>query len=771
MSVFVTFPSPVASATPHPACGWNRLACTLLFGVLLVGILPVEALPVGTLPVPAQTANAPSSSGPTAGKTAGSTAVNLGTYKLGPQDVLRVVVENYPNYSHDNVPVLPDGTVNLPFYGQLKVNGKTIPQVQLDLRRRLGRRFVRTEILTVGIVKPRDPEPVKPSTVYVLGAVEKPGSVPIEKGYRLTQVLAAIGGVKGRLDEVQATLTRHGKGATLVDLAMAVTRPSSVANVPVQHGDTLTVAAIEPERVAVAGAVVRPGVFEMHRTPRFGNELPLDPRLLDVLVAAGGVKTPAIAEASPAETVPAGTVPAGTAPAGTVPAEAGQNAADTQIDPSRFTGTILRQGQTIPLRVGEALVAKGGGNNPANVPILAGDFVTVEYVPPKPPVTLTVFVEGSAARQPGTFTVPDGTRVLEVIARAGGLAKPLPETRVSLRRAGSDKLTPIDLQQAFLHDDLQTNPPLQNGDIVMVKEPDTIEVRVTGRFAKPDALQLPIGASLNEAIAAAGGLAIAPDKARLSIVRRLDNGEQRVLQIDPVALLQKHDLSQNTRLRLGDWIDATDLPEERKQTVLLSGEVAKSGAYEIIEGETLTQLIARAGGLTGEALRSEVIVQRGGKTQSVDIYDAVTNGAPLDFPLKDNDFVTVKKNPNRVTVLEAVVKPGPVVMPEKGGITLLDALNAAGGTQPDANKKEILLLRRLPEGAPLQPGAVRPTGLPENVNVQAFTVALDKNVTAAASVPLQAGDVIYVPLKSAKKSVLSSVLPLATLARLFGLGL
>src|SRR5206468_73630 len=122
-------------------------------------------------------------------------------------------------------------------------------------------------------------------------------------------------------------------------------------------------------------------------------------------------------------------------------------------DLSRFTGSILRQGQTIPLRVGEALTAKGAADNPANVPILAGDFVTIEYVPPKPVATLTIFVEGSAARQPGTFTVPDGTRVLEVIARAGGLAKPLAETRVSLRRAGSDKPAPIDLQQAFFHDD------------------------------------------------------------------------------------------------------------------------------------------------------------------------------------------------------------------------------------------------------------------------------------------------------------------------------
>lgn len=477
MRFSVTFPSPVASATPRRASAWSRLACALFVSALPgVALAQTTAMPaVSSVPAGSSTSTTP---------TIVKAAVNVSTYKLGPEDVLRVVVENYPAYSQDNVPVLPDGTINLPFYGQLKVSGQTIPQVQVELRRRLSRRFRHTDILTLSIVKPRNPEPVQPDIVYVLGAVEKPGPVRVEKGHRLTQVLAAIGGVKGRLDEVQTTLTRPGKGSTMLDAEMAMMRPSSVSNVTVQNGDTITITVNEPGRVVVGGAVARPGVFEMHRTPRFGNELPLEPRLLDVLVAAGGVKAPPLADTARLAAVPAEVGNVANANGGNAPAANAEAADDeAQFDPERFTGSIIRQNKTISLPIGEVLANKDGKNNPANVPILAGDFVTVEYVPPKPPVILTVVVEGSAVRQPGKYTVPEGTRVVDVIAGAGGLAKPLSETRVSLRRAGSDKLMPIDLQKAFLSSDPNVNPVVKNYDILMVKEPDTVEVLVTGRFS------------------------------------------------------------------------------------------------------------------------------------------------------------------------------------------------------------------------------------------------------------------------------------------------
>jgi polysaccharide biosynthesis/export protein len=670
-------------------------------------------------------------------------AINPNTYKLGPQDVLSVVVPNYPAYSSANVPVLPDGMINLPFYGAVKAGGRTILEVQAELRKKLGQRMRNPNVLTLSIVTPRPLPPPKVRTVFVLGAVEKPGAVTIENGLRLAQVLAAAGGIKGRADEASATLTRPGKAPQPLEVALALEKPSSPTNILVQDGDVITVSVTQPGTVVVSGDVARQGVFELRRTPRFGNELSLTPRLLDVIIAAGGVQVPQNTGATDTEIVPV-----------------------EGVELSRFTGTITRQGQSIALSVGEALTAKDANDNPANVPILPGDFVSVKYVPPKPVTMLTVFVEGTAARQPGTYTVAEGTRTLDVMARAGGLSGDLNRIRVLLRRAGSSAPLELNIQQAFLRDDPQNNPPVKNGDIVMVRQPDTLTVRATGRFTKPDMLQLPLNATLADAIAAAGGLAIPAREARLSVVRRLETGNQRWLRIDAVALLDEHDPTQNPRLQEGDWVDVSEVPAVKKPVVIVSGEVARVGSYEIEEGETLTQLIARAGGVTGEALRSDIVVQRGDKQQSVDAYDALVNGAPLDFVMHDDDFVTVKKNPNRVRVLEGVAKPGEVIMPEKGAFTLLDALNQAGGMVANANKKEVVLLRRVEKGAAPLPGAVKAEGLPENV--QALVIALDKNIGAAAGVPLQASDVIYVPTKAAKSgSILSTLLPLTTLFRLF----
>ena len=726
---------------------------------------------------PASTDSVAATAAPAPAQAAAQAKVDGKTYKLGAQDVISVAVANYPQYSSENVPVLPDGSINLPFYGQVKASGKTILQLQKELQNILGRRFRKPELLTVSIVTVRPAEVVKPLTVSILGAVEKPGSTVIAKGERLAQVIASAGGTKARLEEVQASLVRPGEGSIPLNLLEAMQRPTSPANVVLKNGDTVTLYAPEPGRVVVSGDVARPGVFEMHRMPRFGTELSMLPRLLDVLVVAGGVKgavasQPTNPDGNAKEIDP-------NAPPGNSQNNA-PNVAPVPVpvsvpvplsvpaEPAQFTGFLLRQGEKIALQINEVLEAKDQ-NSPLNVPILPGDFLTIEYVPPKPPkppVMLTVYVEGSATRQPGAFVVPEGTRLLEVIARSGGLAKPLAETRVSLRRVGSTNIVPINLQNAYLNDNAQTNPALQNGDILMVREPDTIEVQVTGQFAKPSTLQLPVGTRLNEAIAASGGLTIAPRETQLSIVRRRADGNQLALSIDLVALLDKHDLAQNARLEMGDWISATQIPTERKASVLISGEVTKGGPYEITEGNTLPQVVALAGGTTSEALLSDVVVQRDEKVYSVDVYDAITLGLPSNFPLKDGDFVVVKKNPNRVMVLESVAKPGPVIMPEKRPMTLQDALNAAGGAQPNANKKAITLLRRLPDDVPLQPGAVRPEGTTENV--QAFTFSLDKNAAAALNTELKAGDVIYVPSQTQKSGFsLKNLLPFVTLFRLF----
>jgi hypothetical protein len=103
---------------------------------------------------------------------------------------------------------------------------------------------------------------------------------------------------------------------------------------------------------------------------------------------------------------------------------------------------------------------------------------------------------------------------------------------------------------------------------------------------------------LLDAIHEAGNLSIKAEDARLSILRQLDNGEQKVFNINASPLIELTDVSQNISLQEGDLINITP---KKTQTVLISGEVKQPGPYEVQDGEGLAQLITRAGGATDDA--------------------------------------------------------------------------------------------------------------------------------------------------------------------------
>lgn len=91
-------------------------------------------------------------------------------YTLGSGDVIKVdsfdtqelVLE--PRYT-----VLPDGTVNLPWVGNVAVNGLTLKGAAEVLTQRYSR-FIRKPIITISLVAPR------PLKVGVIGEVNRPGS-------------------------------------------------------------------------------------------------------------------------------------------------------------------------------------------------------------------------------------------------------------------------------------------------------------------------------------------------------------------------------------------------------------------------------------------------------------------------------------------------------------------------------------------------------------------------------------------------------------------
>jgi protein involved in polysaccharide export with SLBB domain len=609
-------------------------------------------------------------------------------YLLGPQDVINITVEGFPNYSATNVVVPPDGKIALPYFGTLQVNNLTANQVERLATQRINKR-IRNPKVTVSLQRLRT---AAWGVVHIIGTVRLPGTVEILKGYRLTEVLSKVGGVVGRIDAMQASLARTGQPTKQLNLHEAVSRPLSAANIRVQPNDFITIQEPSPGRIAVNGDVARPGVFEMYRSPRPAQyELSLKPRLNDAIIAAGGVS-------------------------------GGQGS-------SVITGFLQRGMKKIDLRVQDALESK---DPTANIILQPGDFLTVRVVPP-----MNVYVQGYA-KSPGRISVRQGIGVLEAIAQAGGLTRSIEKVNATVQRGA----TTIDLDLArILSGDSRANLTLQAEDVINLREPEIIRIDIAGRVGQPsgsEGLRMPPNSTILNALSWAGGLATRPEQTRITILRRTEAGDQKFLTVDPVALMDMRDPSQNARLQDGDLINVSEI---KRQNIVISGEVMRQGPIEIEEGQTMAEVLAAAGGPTPRALLDQIKLQRNGQTQVIKAYDAVKFGTPLDVKLQDGDFITVPQNQKRVMVMEAVNAPGEIPFPERESLTILRAISAAGGTRIDAKPQEIALLRQV------APNKV------ERTVISLKNLGTGDNI-GAANTELRPGDLIVVPQTRVTPSLL-----------------
>ena len=634
-------------------------------------------------------------------------------YLLGPQDVIGVTIERFPDYGADRVIVPPDGKISLPYFGEpLFVIGKTTSQVQKELTGRINKR-IRNPRISVSIKEIRN---AALGNVFVVGSVQNQGTIDIFKGYRLTEVLAKAGGATKRLDEVQANLSRGGKSIP-VDLYQAVSYPQSAANVRVQPDDVITVQAIDPGRISVSGDIRKPGVFELRRAPQASeNEIPLEPHLTDLIVAAGGFE-------------------------GT-----------EKTDNGLVTGFLQRGQQRIELNVQAAVDFQ---DTTADILLKAGDFVTFKMEQP-----LSVDVLGDV-KTPGNFRLMRGSDVLNAIALAGGATEPYNQLNATLQRDG--RVTDLDLT-AIGAGDPNANLKLQPGDTIQISPIDVIKVTVSGAVTAPTTnkmMELPPGSHAIDAIARAGGINVKPiQNARITIVRRMNQDRPQFIQVNAEKLMAKNDTSQNAELKNGDIINVVEAAE---QSAIVTGKIIKPGPVILPEGgQDIATVIARAGGQMPDAsLRNVTIKRADGRVQTIDIYDAVTNGKVnalgADGMIRSGDYIVIPENRQRVYVAGAVARQGLVPLPEGRQLTVLEAIGEAGGTLPGARIQEIAL--------------VRDNGTNEPQVTILDLKELKSGKIAGARLIVQAGDVVVVPEGKYRQSALSkagSVLGLLSIARSFG---
>ncbi len=209
-----------------------------------------------------------------------------------------------------------------------------------------------------------------------------------------------------------------------------------------------------------------------------------------------------------------------------------------------------------------------------------------------------------------------------------------------------------------------------------------IAVNITGAVKKPGAGHLTKGSHVLDALALAEGISPEADTQKVRIQRR---GETSARMLDLKKLLLG-DASVNLELQDGDSLTVPAIPVS---IVRVFGAVKKPGDVKGGEQVTLSEAIEGGGDLTPDADKSKVqILRKNAPAAEVINYEDVASGRVPNPILKDGDTVTVPQYPRvQVNVVGYVVKGGPGEL--RAGSTVLDAITAAGGFAPEADKMQV----------------------------------------------------------------------------------
>jgi protein involved in polysaccharide export with SLBB domain len=191
-------------------------------------------------------------------------------YTIGPGDELRIRIWGQVNQRAD-VRVDRSGDIYLPQVGQIHVAG--IPYSGLDehLRTAVGRIF-RNFDLTAEVGQ------IRAIQVYVAGQARRPGVYTVSSLSTLVDALFASGGpsTAGSLRHIE--LRRGGSVVTDFDLYALLLHGDKTKDAPLQSGDVIFIPPVGP-LAAITGSVKNPAIYELHD----------DEPLADALANAGGV--------------------------------------------------------------------------------------------------------------------------------------------------------------------------------------------------------------------------------------------------------------------------------------------------------------------------------------------------------------------------------------------------------------------------------------------------------------------------------------------------
>jgi polysaccharide export outer membrane protein len=340
---------------------------------------------------------------------------------------------------------------------------------------------------------------------------------------------------------------------------------------------------------------------------------------------------------------------------------------------------------------------------------------------------LFVLLAATLVAQPANYTLDTGDVISVVVLRheqfSGEYTVP-PDGNVVFPGVGNLQVRGQTLQglAEMLRERLSQR--LRNPEVfVSLKQARPQLVFVEGQLNRPGAHPIQPGWRVADAIAAAEGLKILPERTVATLIR----GDQ-TMPIDLPAILYRGDQRTNYLLQPGDLLSVQQKPTIR---VAILGEVKRPGNYDLDADSRVMHAIAQAEGVTEFAALKRAFIDRQGTIIPFDLYRASVQGDTTESnnpPLQDGDVIVVPQNLQRYAIVGQVARPGYYPIPEGKPFLLSDAIAQAGGMTPRAITSTVTILR-------LEGDALNRLRVP----YQQFL----KRGKLEANPPIREGDVIY----------------------------
>ena len=201
---------------------------------------------------------------------------------------------------------------------------------------------------------------------------------------------------------------------------------------------------------------------------------------------------------------------------------------------------------------------------------------------------VNVLITGNA-KNPGIYTLAGNSNILQAINIAGGINEYGSFRKINLIR-NNKVIETLDVYDLLLDGNYNIKERLRSGDVVFI-EPRKNVVTIDGAVKRPAKYELLDEQNLGDAIKYSNGFNQTADILNISLERILDGS----LKTIPVVNASQFN---NIKPIDGDTIYIREYPF---RTATISGAVLKPGRYIMGAGESVNDLLEKAGGYTDEA--------------------------------------------------------------------------------------------------------------------------------------------------------------------------